>query len=61
MKERFKITIKDRKTGEEVIYYAFGPGFTLFEKVHPKLPLERPQVVKLILDHPRKEIKEKSK
>jgi hypothetical protein len=49
-KERFKITIKDRKTGEKLVYNVHSAGFQFNSKFSNP---ERPVVVKMVLDYPR--------
>jgi hypothetical protein len=53
MSERFKVTVKDRKTGESTIYYAHSLGFGFHEKV----VAGKTQLLRLVLEHPRKKIK----
>ncbi len=48
-KERFKVTVKDRVTGEKTTFYAHSAGF----QFNMKVVVDRPEVVRMVLDHPR--------
>lgn len=56
-KERFKITVNDRQTGQKTIYYAHGPGFATNSKLGPEGLI----VVRMVLDYPRVKVKTKDK
>ena len=54
-KERFKITVKDRKTGHVDEYLVHDLGFQVSGKTGPNGPV----VVKMVLDYPRIKIKKR--
>ena len=50
-KERFKVTMEDRVTGEILTYYAYSSGFQFqLTQIGDKI-----QAVRMVLDHPRKQ------
>jgi hypothetical protein len=56
-KERFKITIKDRITGEKSTFYAHSAGF----QFNARYTFGKIEVVRIVLDHPTTKNKEKKK
>jgi hypothetical protein len=64
MDERYKITVKDRKTGDKTTFYVSDLGMHVSwnPKIYPVGPTmvdQPPSCVKLVLDYPRIKRKEK--
>ena len=55
MSERFKVTIKDKITGEKTTFHVHSAGFGF----HERTAGGKTELVRLVLEHPRKKIKSK--
>lgn len=54
-KERFKVTIKDRTTGEKTAYYVHSAGFF----INMRVSANKIDFVRMVFESPRKKIKER--